>query len=90
MMDQKEFLTTIGQGAAMFSGQIEQERFTHFRGDLAYDATVRVNFPGVKARILCAQQKDFILMILMLADLNTFEEKIKGYERIVESCLRIE
>lgn len=90
MMDQKEFLTTVGQGAAMFSGQIERERFTRFRGDLAYDATVRVNFPGVKARILCAQQKEFILMVLMLADLYTFEEKIKGYEKIVESCLRIE
>ena len=73
----------------MFSGQIERDRFTHFRGGIAYDATVKVNFPGVKARILCAQQKDFILMVLMLADLNTFEEKIKGYERIVESCLQI-
>jgi hypothetical protein len=89
-MDQETFLKTVGQGAAMYTGHIERECFTPFNGKRAYDAIVRVNFPGVKARILCAQQKEFILMFLMLADSNTFEEKIKAYERIIESCVRIE
>ena len=90
MMDRKEFLTGVGRGAAMFTGRIERERFTPFKGGLAYDATIKVNSPGLKARILCTERKDFILMILMLLDSNEFQDKVKEYEKIVESCLRIE
>ena len=83
--EEKGFLIGAGRGGALSIGTaIENERFTTMKGSLAYEATVATNFPGVKAKCVFILRSGSMLGFLMMADANTFQEKIEEYERIIQ------
>ena len=86
----KQLLIGGGRGGAMSLGEIEEEQFTYLKGKLAYDATVKMNAPGVKARYLYSVQSSYAVVILIMADSNRFDEKVKQFDNIIEAYLQVE
>ena len=81
----KELLTGGGRGSALSIGtNIENEQFSTLKGDIAYEAVVATNMPGLKAKCIWTLRPGFMLGILMMVDTNSFQQKIKEYEKIIQ------
>jgi len=80
----KQLLTGGGRGSALSIGtNIESEQFSTFKGNLAYEAVVSTNISGLKAKCIWTLRPGFMLGVLMMADANSFQQKIKEYENII-------
>lgn len=88
-MNAKEYLAVACQGAARYVGRIERERFTEVSGKLAYDTIVDVGSPQVRARMLGRLERDFVLIIVMIAEVDNFRVTAREYEKIIESYLKV-
>jgi hypothetical protein len=80
----KQLLTGGGRGSALSIGtNIENEQFSTFKGNIAYEASVTTNIPGLKAKCIWTLRPGFMLGILMMVDANSFQQKIQEYEKII-------
>ena len=81
----KELLIGFGRGGANSLGNIESERFTEIKGDLAYEATILTNMAGgIRAKSLSMLRPGFVIGIIMLVDSNTYNTKFDEYDKIIK------
>jgi WD40 repeat protein len=88
-MNPQEFLTLACHGAAAYTGQVERQRFTEFGGRLAYEAVVKLGSDKVKARMLGRLEKNYVLIIVMLAETDDFRRSVREYDTILQTALKI-
>ena len=85
---QKEFLIGGGRGAALNVGdEIEDERFTMIKNDLAYEATFSMNVPGLKGKLFAVMRSGYMVGVLIMADIRKFQEKVAEFEEIIQGEL---
>jgi hypothetical protein len=85
----KQFLVEAGRGSAMFGGQVESERFTIVKENLAYEAIVKPNIPKVKMRVQWIMRSGYGIMVIILGDERNFQAKLAECDQIINDYLKL-
>lgn len=84
----RDTLVGVGRGGAINIGEIIEEQFVPFKGEMAYQAIVKMSaFNNMKARIMVVPSEafDFAIMILQMNSSLNFNTKMAEYDKIIKN-----
>lgn len=89
--EQQAYLQGAGRGIlSNFCEQIDEEGFTTVKGTLAYEVTTRSStYDNTRVHAITTYRDGYYLNILVLTDSKRYDEKMKVYNDIIASYLKV-